>query len=96
MTSGAGFGLLFGQTQGAAGGGFGVGGKLALPCAVPGGPAEAVLFQRGAGVLVRLFVKEDLEPVRFQVADDLTAGELCTVGGLFGLLGALVQLVEET
>ena len=65
MTSGAGFGLLFGQTQGAAGGGFDVGGKLALPCAVPGGPAEAVLFQRGAGVLVGLFVKEDLEPVRF-------------------------------
>ena len=67
---------------------------FSLPGVVPGRPAEAVLFQRGAGVLVGLFVKEDLEPVRFQVADDLTAGELCAVGGLLGLLGALVQLVE--
>ena len=94
MTSGAGFGLLFGQAKGAAGVVHGVVGELALPGVVPGRPAEAALFELLAGLVVGLFVKEDLEPVRFQVADDLAAGELCAVGGLLGGFGALVQLVE--
>ena len=52
------------------------------------------MFQRGAGLLVGLLVKEYLEAVGLDVADDLAAGELCAVGGLLGLLRALVQLVE--
>ena len=86
--------LLFRQAEGAAGGDLGVLGQLALPCAIPGRPAEAVLFQGIALLVVGLFVKDDLETVGLGVADDLTAGELCAVGGLLGLLRALVQLVE--
>ena len=87
MTSGAGFGLLFGQAKGAAGVIHGVVGELALPGVVPGRPTEAALFELLAGLVVGLFVKEDLEPVRSQVADDLAAGELCVGGGLLGGLG---------
>ena len=52
------------------------------------------MFQGIALLVVGLFVKDDLETVGLGVADDLTAGELCVVGGLLGLLRALVQLVE--
>ena len=52
------------------------------------------MFQRGAGLLVGLLVKEYLEAVGFEVADDLAAGEFCAFGGLLGLLRALVQLVK--
>ena len=74
--------------------GFGVWGKLALPRAIAGRPAEAVLFQRGACLLVGLLVKKYLEAVGFEVADDLATGEFCAFGGLLGLLRALVQLVN--
>ena len=85
---------LLGEGEGAAGGAFCVGGELSLPRAVPGAPAKPVLFQGGAGILVGLFVKEDLEPVRFQVADYLAAGELCAADGLLGLGLALGQFVQ--
>ena len=49
--------LLFRQAEGAAGGDLGVLGQLALPCAIPGRPAEAVLFQGLALLVVGLFVK---------------------------------------
>ena len=86
--------LLFRQAEGAAGGDLSVAGQLALPRTVAGRPAETVLLQRGAGFLVGLLVKEYLEAVGFEVADDLAAGEFCVVGGLLGLLRALAQLVE--
>ena len=88
-------GVLHGlNAEGSSGGGFGVGGKLALPRAIAGRPAEAVLFQCGACLFVGLFVKEYLEAVGFEVVDDLAAGEFCAFGWLLGLLLAFVQLVE--
>ncbi len=89
-----GLGCCSGEAEDLTGGAFGVVGELALPCLIFRRPAEAVLLQSGAGVGVGDGVKEDLESVQVDIADDLAAVKGGAGLRLGGLLFPLVKLCK--